>query len=143
MTNGRHRGSRRELSSAPRLLKRTAIRQEPSHCRGVQHGDLWGWIMNPGTQPSVAIQRVEIARRFAVVLFLPFVMACGGPAPTAPDPAFLRFNPRAPESGSPESVTAVAEQGQIAIRATLSGPDPCRTLQGVLDQRNRELTLRV
>jgi hypothetical protein len=40
-------------------------------------------------------------------------------------------------------VTAEADRGRISIRATLTGPDPCRTLEGELDQRERELTLRV
>ena len=81
--------------------------------------------------------------RFAVVPFLALVIACGGKAPTAPDTAFLRFNPRVPDPGSPESVTAEAGQGQITVRATLSGPDPCRTLEAELDQTDREVSLRV
>jgi hypothetical protein len=81
--------------------------------------------------------------RFAVVLFLAFVIACGGKTPTTPDTAFLRFTPRVPEPGSPESVRAEAGQGQIAVRATLSGPDPCRTVEGDLNHTDQEVTLRV
>ena len=81
--------------------------------------------------------------RFAVLLFLAFVAACGGTTPTAPDTASLRFTPRTPEPGVADSVTAEAGQGQIAVRATLSGPDPCRTLGGELEQTDREVTLRV
>jgi hypothetical protein len=80
--------------------------------------------------------------RFAVVLFAAVVIACGK-APTASGTASLRFTPRVPEPGSPESVTAEAGQGQITVRATLSGPDPCRTLEGELDQTDREVNLRV
>lgn len=81
--------------------------------------------------------------RFTLLLFLAFVIACGGETPTAPDTASLRFTPRVPESGAAASVTAEAGQGQIAVRATLLGPDPCRTLGGELEQRGREVTLRV
>ena len=81
--------------------------------------------------------------RFAVPLFLAFVIACGGKTPSAPDTASLRFTPRVPESGAAASVTAEAGQGQIAVRATLFGPDPCRTLGGELEQRGRDVTLRV
>ena len=93
--------------------------------------------MNPGRRRSLALH-------LTVVVFLAVVMACGGQTPTAPDTAFLRFTPRALELGSAESfVTAEASQGQIAIRASLLGPDPCRTLEGEFDQRDREITLRV
>jgi hypothetical protein len=78
----------------------------------------------------------------AVVLLLAFVIACGDKAPTAPDTVFLRFTPRVAEPGSGESVTVETGQGQIAVRATLSGPDPCRTLEAELDQNDREVTLR-
>lgn len=81
--------------------------------------------------------------RFAVVLFLAFVIGCGGKTPTTPDTAFLRFTPRVPEPGSPESVRAEAGQGHVAVRATLSGPDPCRTLEADLDRTDQEVTLRV
>jgi hypothetical protein len=81
--------------------------------------------------------------RFAVLLFVAFAIACGGKTPTAPDTAFLRFTPRVPEPGAAESVTAAAGQGQIAVRSTLSGPDPCRTLGGELEQTDRDVTLRV
>jgi len=81
--------------------------------------------------------------RFAVPLFLAFVIGCGGKTPTAPDSAFLRFTPRPPEPGSAESATADAGQGQITVRATLAGPDPCRTLAGELEQAVRQLILRV
>jgi len=82
--------------------------------------------------------------RLAVALFLPFVIACGR-TPTAPETAVLRFTPRAvaPGSGESASVKADAGHGQIAVRATLLGPDPCRTLEGELEQRDREVTLRV
>lgn len=100
--------------------------------------------MNPRTRESVALRLMSNTMRLAVALFLPFVIACGG-APTAPETAALRFTPRAVEPGSGEStsVTADAGQGQIAIRATLLGPDPCRTLEAELEQRDREVTLRV
>ena len=78
-----------------------------------------------------------------LVVSLAFVIACGGKAPSAPDNASLRFMPRAAELGSGESVIAETGQGQIAVRATLSGPDPCRTLDAELDQTDREVTLRV
>ena len=81
--------------------------------------------------------------RFAVVLFLASMIACSGKTPTTPDTASLRFTPRGPEPGSLESVRAEAGQGQIAVRATLSAPDPCRTLDGELDLTDREVTLRV
>jgi hypothetical protein len=87
--------------------------------------------------------RSEDALRFAVVLFLGFVIACGGKTPTAPDSAFLRFAPREAERGSDESATAETGQGQIAVRATLAGPDPCRAVEAELDQNDREVTLRV
>jgi hypothetical protein len=76
------------------------------------------------------------------VLLLAVATACGGQTPTAPDTAILRFTPREPGSAEP-FVTAEASQGQIAIRATLRGPDPCRTLEGELDHRDRAITLRV
>ncbi|HJU42114.1 MAG TPA: hypothetical protein VJ691_04835 [Vicinamibacterales bacterium] len=81
--------------------------------------------------------------RFAVVLILAFVIACSGRTTTAPDAAFLRFTQRPPEPGSSQSVTAEGGQAQISVRATLTGPDPCRMLDAVLDRANRELTLRV
>lgn len=81
--------------------------------------------------------------RFAVLLLLAFVSACGGKTPTAPGTASLRFTPRVPEPGAAVSVTAEAGQGQIAVRSTLRGPDPCRTLGGELEQTDREVTLRV
>ena len=80
--------------------------------------------------------------RFAVLLLLAFVIACGGKTPTAPDRASLRFTPRVPESAT-DSVTAEAGQGQITVRSTLRGPDPCRRLEGELEQTGREVTLRV
>jgi hypothetical protein len=92
--------------------------------------------MNPGYRRSLALH-------LTVAVFLAVVMACGGQTPTAPDTASLRFTSRVPGPGSGESVTAAAAKRRIAIRATLRGPDPCRTLEGELDQRNRELTLRV
>jgi hypothetical protein len=81
--------------------------------------------------------------RFALLLLLAFVIACGGKTPTAPDGASLRFTTRVPEPGSADLVTAEAGQGQIEVRSTLSGPDPCRTLAGELEQTDREVTLRV
>ena len=81
--------------------------------------------------------------RFAVLLLLPIVAACGGKTPTAPGTASIRFTPRTPEPGAAVSVTAEAGQGQIAVRSTLRGPDPCRTLGGELEQTGREVTLRV
>jgi hypothetical protein len=81
--------------------------------------------------------------RFAVVLFLAFVIGCGGKTPTAPGSAFLRFTPRSPEPGSAESARADAGQGQITVHATLAGPDPCRTLAGELEQAVGQLILRV
>ena len=81
--------------------------------------------------------------RVAVLLFLALLTACGGKTPTAPDRASLRFNTRVPEPGAAASVTAEAGQGQITVRSTLSGPDPCRTLAGELEQTDREVTLRV
>ena len=59
----------------------------------------------------------------------------GGNTPTAPDSASLRFTPRVPEPGVADLVTAETGQGQIAVRATLSGPDPCWTLGGELEQQ--------
>lgn len=84
-----------------------------------------------------------MAMRFVVALFLVFAIACGGKTPNVPDTAVLRFTPRAPQSGPPNVVTAEAGQRLIIVRATLSGPDPCRTLDGELTQMDRELTLRV
>lgn len=81
--------------------------------------------------------------RIALLLLLAFMIACGGKTLTAPDTAFLRFSPRVPEPGAADSVTAEAGQGQIAVRSTLRGPDPCRTLGGELEQTDREVTLRV
>jgi hypothetical protein len=88
--------------------------------------------------------RRSLAFTLTAALCLAVVMACGRQAPTAPDTASLRFTPRAPQPGPAEtSVTAEADRGQIAIRATLLGPDPCRTLEGELDQGDRVVTLRV
>jgi hypothetical protein len=81
--------------------------------------------------------------RIAAVLVLACVIGCGGNAPTAPEPAFLRFTSRAPDPGSSESAAAEAGRGQISVRATLAGPDPCRILAGQLEQSERQLTLRV
>ena len=81
--------------------------------------------------------------RFAVLLFLAFVIACSGKTATAPDTASLRFVPRVPEPGGAHAVTAEAGLGQITVRSILAGPDPCRTLEGELEQRGRDLTLRV
>ena len=81
--------------------------------------------------------------RIALLLLLAFMIACGGKTPTAPGTASLRFTPRVPEPGAAVSVTAEAGQGQIAVRSTLRGPDPCRTLGGELEQTGREVTLRV
>lgn len=81
--------------------------------------------------------------RVAVLLLLASVIACGGKTPTAPDRASLRFTTRVPEPGATDVVTAEAGQGQITVRSTLSGPDPCRTLAGELEQTDREVTLRV
>jgi hypothetical protein len=81
--------------------------------------------------------------RFALLLLLAFVIACGGETPTAPGSASLRFTSRVPEPGAAASVAAEAGQGQIAVRATLSGPDPCRILEGELAQTDRNVTLRV
>jgi hypothetical protein len=78
-----------------------------------------------------------------VVLSLAFMVACGGKSPTAPDSAMLRFTPRAPDAGAADSTTAEAGRGAITIRATLAGPDPCRTLDGNLEQTAQQLTLRV
>lgn len=81
--------------------------------------------------------------RFGVMLLLALAIACDAKTPTAPDTASLRFIQRVAEPGSSGSVTAEAGEGRIAVRATLSGPDPCRTLEGELDQTARELKLRV
>ena len=83
------------------------------------------------------------AMRVAVLLLLPFLSACGGTTPAGPDGAFLRFALRAPKPQSGDSVTAQAGRRQIAVLATLSGPDPCRTLEGELESRDGEVTLRV
>ncbi len=87
-------------------------------------------------------RRRPLALELALVLSFAAVMACGQ-TPTEPDTASLRFMPRAPEPGAGESVMAEANQGHIAVRAILLGPDPCRTLEGELDQRDRKITLRV
>jgi hypothetical protein len=81
--------------------------------------------------------------RVAVLLFLALLIACGGKTPTAPDRASLRFTTRVAEPGAADLVTAEAGQGQITVRSTLSGPDPCRTLAGELEQTDHEVTLRV
>jgi hypothetical protein len=63
---------------------------------------------------------------------------------TTPDTATLQFAVRALDPGqSGESVVAEAGQGRIAVRATLSAPDPCRALSGELDRSGQHLTLRV
>ena len=92
--------------------------------------------MNPRIRASVGL--------WAVVIFLPGALACSS-TPTAPETAVLRFTPRPVEPGSGESASATADavQGQVAVRATLLGPDPCRTLEGELEQRGGEVTLRV
>jgi len=82
-------------------------------------------------------------RRSAVVLSLALMVACGGKTPTAPETAMLRFTPRAPDAGAADSTAAEAGRGAITIRATLGGPDPCRTLDGTLEQAAQQLTLRV
>jgi len=82
-------------------------------------------------------------RRLAVGLLVAFAIACGGETPTAPGQGTLHFSPHPPEPGSGESTTVEAGQGQIDVRATLTGPDPCRTLHGDLEQADRQLTLRV
>lgn len=81
--------------------------------------------------------------RIEAVLVAASLIGCGGTTPTAPSSASLRFTTRAPDPGSSESIAADAGRGQIAIRATLTGPDPCRSLTGQLEQSNRDLTLRV
>ena len=84
-----------------------------------------------------------MARRLASALLIAFAAACGGESPTAPGTGALRFTPHPPAGGGGESITAEAAQGQIDIRATLAGPDPCRTLLGDLEQAGRQLILRV
>lgn len=76
-------------------------------------------------------------------VMLALAIACGGESPTAPGNGSLQFAPQSPQPGSDQSATAEAGQGQIDVRATLLGPDPCRTLQGELEQAGRQLTLRV
>src|SRR5687767_14483090 len=99
--------------------------------------------MNSRTGIRLPLLPRLIVKRFAVVWLLPFVIACGGTTPAAPDGAVLRFTPLAAEPGSGESVAAQANQRRIAVLATLLGPDPCRTLDGEIDHRDREVTLRV
>lgn len=99
--------------------------------------------MNPRTQKAIALRLPFDAVRLAMVLPFVSVIACGGQTPTAPDPASLRFTPRVAEPASIESATAEAGQGQITVRATLLGPDPCRTLEAEIDKRDREVALRV
>jgi hypothetical protein len=84
-----------------------------------------------------------MARRLGLALLIALAAGCGGETPTAPGTGALRFTPHPPDGGVGESVTAEAAQGQIDIRATLAGPDPCRTLLGDLEQDGRQLTLRV
>jgi hypothetical protein len=91
----------------------------------------------------VKIARSENAKRFAAVLFVAFVIACGGKTPNLADTAVLRFTPRVADPGSPQTVTAEAGSGQVVVRATLAAPDPCRTLDADLDHTDSELTLRV
>ena len=86
---------------------------------------------------------IVMDRRWGAALLIAFAAGCGAETPTAPGTGALRFTPHPPAGGSAESITAEAAQGQIDIRATLAGPDPCRTLLGDLEQTGRQLTLRV
>ena len=81
--------------------------------------------------------------RLILALSLAFTLGCSDKTPTSPDGATLRFTARTPEPNAPISTTAVAGTGQITVRATLGGPDPCRVLDGDLDEVGKQLTLRV
>jgi hypothetical protein len=81
--------------------------------------------------------------RFGMLLLLAFASACGGRTPSMPDVASLQFTTRVAGPEAAESITADAGSGRIAVRAIVSGPDPCRTLEGQLDRTDVELTLRV
>ncbi len=60
--------------------------------------------------------------------------------------ASLEFAARAGQHGQwleQPIVQATGENGRIVVNATLSAPDPCRTLTGALEGAGSELTLRV
>jgi hypothetical protein len=81
--------------------------------------------------------------RVALVILAALAVGCSDKILSAPEGATLVFTSRTPEANAPDSATAVAGQGQITVRATLSGPDPCRVLDGDLDAEGKQLILRV